>query len=71
MGFRELEASLGYIVWPDLKQTNKQRMNERMNEWEEKSESGLIVTIFLKIHGILCPRIELKKREKEKFLKDV
>lgn len=42
-----------------------------MNEWEEKSESGLIVTIFLKIHGILCPRIDLKKREKEKILKDV
>lgn len=39
-----------------------------MNEREEKSESGLIVTIFLKI---LCPRIDLKKREKEKFLKDV
>lgn len=42
-----------------------------MNEREEKSESGLIVTLFLKIHGILCPWTELKKKEKEKFLKDV
>lgn len=37
-----------------------------MNEREEISKSGLIVTIFLKIHGILCPWIDLKKKRKRK-----